>query len=70
MNTLIKGGTAVWVWIGNLLSGRPTVQGCQYRDLNPPIDGEDDGCPKDGEEVRAMDEYYSQLEAFARDELK
>ncbi|KAF7117675.1 hypothetical protein CNMCM5793_006798 [Aspergillus hiratsukae] len=70
MNTLIKGGTAVWIWIGKLLSGWPTVQGCQYRDLNPPIEGSDDGCPKDREEMLAMDEYYSDFEFFTRDELK
>ncbi|KAB8226952.1 secretory lipase-domain-containing protein [Aspergillus alliaceus] len=70
MNTLIKGGIAVWIWIGNLLSGRPTIPGCRYEDLNPPIDGSDDGCPKDGEEALGMDEYYSDFEFFGRDELK
>ncbi|KAF5865364.1 hypothetical protein ETB97_004175 [Aspergillus alliaceus] len=67
MNILIKGGNAVWIWIGNLLSDRRTIPGCRYEDSNPPIDGSDDGCAKDGEEALVVDEYYSNFET--QDEL-
>ncbi|KAF7589932.1 hypothetical protein BBP40_003512 [Aspergillus hancockii] len=69
MNTLIKGGPAVWIWIANLLSGQGTISGCRYQDLNPPVGGSDDGCPKGGE-VLGMQHDVSELDNLTRDELR